>query len=239
MWQSLREYLPAVFRRWWLSVTVIVAGALWLASLFFTVPAIPPWVWVALFVLLLAAAQFLAFHDLRKHRDEGQKPGLSVLAQAPRWHIGGHAYTTEAHDTLLGTPEAFVGDPDVRLTFVTDLEMEAHGGATGGVLYGLTWMIRHLPDAATFEAPDVPMPIALPAGQRIPLKARLSIQLDKVRLSHLGKVWEALQDDPALVGRYHVEGNPTALETTLRLPRSVVVGAIAPWRKMVGLPPEA
>lgn len=132
MWASLSEYIPAVFRRWWLAVTGTLAGSLWLVSLFVTVPTIPQWVWIALFVVLLGAAQFYAFHDLRKQRDAGYGAGFSLLSQAAWWRIGGYAYTNDKHDTLLATPEAFVGNPEVKLTFVTDIEMEAHGGSKVG-----------------------------------------------------------------------------------------------------------
>jgi hypothetical protein len=215
-----------------------VAGALWLVSLFVTVPAIPQWIWIALFVVLLGAAQFYAFHDLRKQRDAGHDPGFSLLSQAAWWRIGGYAYTNDKYDTLLGTPEAFVGNPEVKLTFVTDIEMEAHGGTKGGVLFDLAWTMHNLPAAATFEAPLVVMPIALPPEQGAPHRSHLSIQLDKVRLSDLRRVWEELAGDPLLIAQYHVKGKPSALETRLTLSRTRIVGEIPAWRRTVGLPPE-
>jgi hypothetical protein len=107
------------------------------------------------------------------------------------------------------------------------------------VLFGLTWTIRNLPDAATFEAPVVTMPISLPAGQGAPLRSHLSVELDKIRLSDLRRVWDELGGDPVLIAEYRVKGRSTSVETRLTLPRTYIVAAIAPWRKMVGLPPEA
>jgi hypothetical protein len=238
VWKSLREYAVVVAKQWWFYVG-LVSGILALVGQVTSLPPIPRGVGIAGFVLFLSLAQFAAFHQLRLQRDEGDQPGFSLLAQAPRWLLSGYAYTTEAHDTLLGTPQAFVGDPEIRLTFVTDIEMEAHGGAKGGVLFGLTWTIRNLPDAATFEAPVVTMPISLPAGQGAPLRFHLSVELDKIRLSDLRRVWDELGGDPVLIAEYRVKGRSTSVETRLTLPRTYIVAAIAPWRKMVGLPPEA
>jgi hypothetical protein len=238
VWTSFREYVAVVVKQWWFYVGV-ASGILALIGLFRPVPPFPWWLSVSAFVLFLSAAQFAAFHQLRFQRDEGDQAGLTLLAQAPGWHLGGVAYTYDQHGTtLLATPEAFASNPEVRLDFVTDIEMEAHGGAKGGVLFGLTWTIHNLPGAATFEAPVVVMPITLAAGEGDPLRPRLSIQLDKVRLADLRRVWEELPGDPVLTAGYHVKGRSAAVETRLTLPRSRLLAAIAPWRKMVGLPPE-
>ena len=116
--------------------------------------------------------------------------------------------------------------------------MEAHGGAKGGALFDIAWAIHNLPDAATFDAPVVIGPITLAAGERKPLRPSLHIQLDKVRLADLRRVWEELPGDPVLTTEFHVKGRSAAVETRLTLPRSRLLAAVAPWRKMVGLPPE-
>src|SRR5438270_13472601 len=103
MWESLRQYVPAVFRRWWLSVTGIVAGLVWLVSLFVSIPAIPNWLWLTLFVVLLAAAQFFAFHQVRAERDGLETPGLTLLAQANWRQMRGYAYGSDAN-ALLAAP---------------------------------------------------------------------------------------------------------------------------------------
>ncbi len=238
LWKSLREYASVVAKQWWFYVG-LASGVLALVGQVAPVPPIPHGITIAGFVIFLSLAQFAAFHQLRLQRDEGEQPGLSLLGQAPSWKMGGSAWTNDKYDTRLGTPDAFAGDPEVQLVWVTDLEMEAHGGAKGGVLFGLRWTMDHLPTAATFEAPEVTMPIALPAGQGIPLKTVLRVTIDKVRLSDVRKVWEDSPTDPVLVAGYRVKGNAAALETRLPLPRAVIIGALAPWRKMVGLTPEA
>lgn len=98
--------------------------------------------------------------------------------------------------------------------------------------------MHNLPATATFEAPVVVMPIALPPDQGAPLRSHMSIQLDKVRLSDLRRVWDELAGDPLLIAQYHVKGKPITLETRLPLPRARIVAAIPAWRTTVGLPPE-
>ncbi len=238
VWTSFREYVAVVVRQWWFYVG-LASGVLAVVGLFTATPTIPRWITVTVFVLFVSVAQFAAFHQLRFQRDEGARPGFSLLTQAPWWHLGGVAYTYDQHGTtLLATPEAFSGNPEIRLDLVTDIEMEAHGGAKGGVIYGLEWTMRNLPDTVTFEAPVVAMPISLPAGDGVSLRSRLSMQLDKVRLSDLRKTWEDLPGDPVLAAGYHVQGRPTPAETTLTLPRVRILSFIAPWRKMVCLPAE-
>jgi len=234
--KSLGEYASVVAKQWWFYVG-LVSGILALVGQVMPIPPIPRGITIAGFVIFLSLAQFAAFHQLRLQRDEGEQPGLTLLAQAPSWTVGGYAWN-DKHDTRLGTPEAFVGDPEVQLVWVTDLEMEAHGGAKGGVLFGLGWSMDYLPAAAGFVAPEVTMPIALPAGQGIPLKTVLRLTLDNVRLSQVRKAWEDLSTDPVLIAGYRVKGKDAALESRLPLPRGVIVGALTPWREMVGLPRE-
>jgi hypothetical protein len=237
VWTSFREYIAAVVKQWWFYVGV-VSGILALVGQVTSVPQIPRGITIAGFVVFLSAAQFAAFHRLRFERDEGEQAGLTLLAQARWWSLGGVAYTYDQYGTtLLATPAAFANNPEVKLDFVTDIEMEAHGGGKGGAIFDIAWTIRNLPDAATFEAPIVVGPITLVAGEIKPLRPRLSIQLDKVRLADLRRVWEELPGDPVLTAQYHVK-NMAAAEARLTLPRSRLLDAIAPWRKMVGLPPE-
>src|SRR5437868_11322351 len=79
MWLSFAEYVPAVLRHWWFSATGLASGILFLISLFATIPAIPRWFWVVLFIVFVSAAQFQAFHQLREQRDKWGRPGLSLL----------------------------------------------------------------------------------------------------------------------------------------------------------------
>lgn len=238
VWKSLREYAVVVAKQWWFYIS-LVSGILALIGQVASVPPIPRGITIAGFMIFLSFAQFAAFHQLRRRRDEGQEAGFSLLAQAQWWHIAGYAYVNDPRGiTLLGTPEAFAGNPEVRLNFVTDIEMDAHGGAKGGVLFKLTWTIQNLPDCGTFEPPVVVMPITLAAGEGDPLRSRLSIQLDKVRLADLRRAWEELPGDPVLAAEYHVKGKTAAVQTRLTLPRSGIIEAIPAWRKIVGLPPE-
>ncbi len=72
---SLAEHAGRVWRRGWAVIVSGIGGVLGLISL--TVPSpkagqtlIPAWLWVTLFVGGIVVAQFLAFHDVRKERDD-------------------------------------------------------------------------------------------------------------------------------------------------------------------------
>lgn len=65
MWQSVKEYAPAVLKKWQ-GLVISLAG---IAGIIITVLqelVIPSWVWVVIIIAGLIIAQFLAFHELRR-----------------------------------------------------------------------------------------------------------------------------------------------------------------------------
>lgn len=83
MWRSLRAYLPAVIRHWWVLVAGILAAAVGLVADIRSNFALPVSVWAIAFVAALVVAQFLAFHDLRR-RYEGVHGDASPRIEADR-----------------------------------------------------------------------------------------------------------------------------------------------------------
>ena len=69
MWRSLGEYFLAVLR-WWVVALGAVAGAVWFRQDLVPTPELPTWKWVLMGCFGLMVAQFLAFHRLRRQRDE-------------------------------------------------------------------------------------------------------------------------------------------------------------------------
>jgi hypothetical protein len=75
MRQSLKEYTREVGKRWWAMLmggVVAIVGVIDYFCEDFIIP-IPTWGWFAMAVFFLFIAQFLAFHQVRKQRDELKK----------------------------------------------------------------------------------------------------------------------------------------------------------------------
>jgi hypothetical protein len=65
MWQSVKEYVRAVCQWWWVVVMGIFFAGIEVLLIFWQGFVIPIWVGIALAILGLFIAQFLAFHELR------------------------------------------------------------------------------------------------------------------------------------------------------------------------------
>lgn len=80
MWESFREYLPAVGRRWWAVVgffdtLAIVSGAFGITLL------IVWWGWLIVGTVGFMVAQFLVYDKVRKERDEGRHEVAAAISE--------------------------------------------------------------------------------------------------------------------------------------------------------------
>jgi hypothetical protein len=79
MRQSLKKYIEAVVRRWWVIIGFlvgllgIITGALGKTIL------LPYWAWVSIGIVTLIVAQFLAYHEVNKQLDEARKGVASAI----------------------------------------------------------------------------------------------------------------------------------------------------------------
>jgi len=72
MWQSVKEYLPAVWKRW-RALVISLVGIIGIIINIWQELAVPIWVWVAIIIVGLFIAQFLAFHKLREQQAKPPK----------------------------------------------------------------------------------------------------------------------------------------------------------------------
>ncbi len=70
MFQSFKESLGLVLKRWWTLVVSVVGGGLGIANLVVDELVVPVWGWVLIAAIGLSVAQFLAFHKIRISRDK-------------------------------------------------------------------------------------------------------------------------------------------------------------------------
>jgi hypothetical protein len=69
MWQSLREYISAVVRKWWAIIGFLI-GALGLISLVSGITILLPyWAWLIIGLVALMVAQFFVYYEVGKQRD--------------------------------------------------------------------------------------------------------------------------------------------------------------------------
>ena len=81
MWQSFKEYIPTVVRSWWAIIGFLV-GALGIASgVSGNTILLPYWAWLIIGTIALIVAQFLAYHKVRKQRDEARGEVTSVISE--------------------------------------------------------------------------------------------------------------------------------------------------------------
>lgn len=80
MWQSIREYISAVVRKWWAIIGFLI-GALGLISLVSSITILLPyWAWLIIGLIALMVAQFLVYREVRKQRD----PVESAISELDR-----------------------------------------------------------------------------------------------------------------------------------------------------------
>jgi hypothetical protein len=84
MRQSLKQYLLAVFRWWWVILVFVIGDV---GGIVLTVQqnwTVPLWVWAAIGIAGLFTAQFLAFHHIKIERDELQLKLDRINSAMPR-----------------------------------------------------------------------------------------------------------------------------------------------------------
>jgi hypothetical protein len=72
MWQSVKEYVPAVLKKWQ-GLVISLAGIIGIILNIWKLPDVPTWVWIVIIVIGLIIAQFLAYHELRKKQAKPPK----------------------------------------------------------------------------------------------------------------------------------------------------------------------
>ena len=83
MWRSFREYIPAVVRRWWAVIVFGAGDALGItSSVLGKTILLPYWAWFIIGAIALIVAQFLAYHEVRKQRDDARND-VARLKQIP------------------------------------------------------------------------------------------------------------------------------------------------------------
>lgn len=81
MWQSLREYISAVVRKWWAIIGFLI-GALGLISMVSGITILLPyWAWFIVGIIAFIVAQFLVYHEVRKQRDDARNEVASAISE--------------------------------------------------------------------------------------------------------------------------------------------------------------
>ena len=70
MWRSIKEYVTAVLRWWWVVAITVIGSTIGLMLNIFGDIKIPISVWITLGLVGIFIAQFLAFHTVRESRDQ-------------------------------------------------------------------------------------------------------------------------------------------------------------------------
>jgi hypothetical protein len=241
VWQSLREFIPAVLKHWWFIVPGVVLGAWSLVGLFAPTAQLPPWVWLAVFDVGLLLAVFRAYHEVRVQRDDARKRADSVelpsfkLFPKVAWSVSGSAYNDEDPGVLYDLEfilETTYRDPDIRLNVSGDFEAMATGGTHGGYLFGFEWSIRDLPRGLRVELPDIPdRGIGLDASQSVPFKPVVSLIADRMTYSAIRLVFDPSGPDIILSVSYGTKGRERPAKAELILSRASVLSAIDKWEK--------
>lgn len=72
MWQSVKEYVPAVLKKWQ-GLVISLAGIIGIIINIWQGLVVPSWVWVVIIIVGLIITQFLAFHELRRKQAKPPK----------------------------------------------------------------------------------------------------------------------------------------------------------------------
>jgi len=81
MWQSFKEYIRAVGQRWWAIIGFLVGVLGIISGVLDITIGLPYWAWVIIGIIALIMAQFLAYHKVRKQRDEARGEVTSVISE--------------------------------------------------------------------------------------------------------------------------------------------------------------
>ena len=113
LWESFKEYIPATARWWWVVVTgfILTATGAILDSQTAEDMFIPIWGWVAISLVGLFIAQFIAFCTVRKQREALQQQ-IDGLLETPMIDFGG--FTVKP---LLHRDNPSLANIDVALQF--------------------------------------------------------------------------------------------------------------------------
>jgi hypothetical protein len=93
MWQSFKEYVLATGRWGWVILVDILLAA---AGAYLDISGkwgLPTWVWATMLVVAVLIAPFIAFHKVRKERDEARNEVASVISEleSDTVRLGGHS----------------------------------------------------------------------------------------------------------------------------------------------------
>ena len=82
MWQSLKEYIPGVVRRWWGMIGFLVGDTLGIISgVSGNTILLPYWAWLIIGTIALIVAQFLAYHKVREQCDDAENEVASAISE--------------------------------------------------------------------------------------------------------------------------------------------------------------
>jgi len=81
MRQSLKEYIPAVVRSLWAIIGLIIGAIGIISGVSGNTILLPYWAWVIIGVIALIFAQFLAYHKVRKKRDDAGNKVASAISE--------------------------------------------------------------------------------------------------------------------------------------------------------------
>ena len=119
MRQSLKEYIPAVVRSWWAIIGLLVEALGIGSGVSGNTILLPYWAWLIIGIIGLIVAQVLAYHKLRKQRDEGRNKVASAISELESeivslggqyiniarlfWYLGEHFLRGIPSDSIFST----------------------------------------------------------------------------------------------------------------------------------------
>ena len=87
MRESIKEYLPALLRWWYLLLAFIIGDVLGIVTIISPIKHVSGWVWITIGIVALLIAQFMAFHTVRVERDKFKS---QLVAKPSLWIRGMH-----------------------------------------------------------------------------------------------------------------------------------------------------
>jgi hypothetical protein len=237
---SLREYFGKVFGRWIAYLPGFIGGVEWALAHVIQIPQFPPWFWLSLFGAGLVIAQYLAFEDVRKQRDNAinrlaaRELASFVLLGRPIWSVVAFPYNSETGGVYqFPEREHYRGNPEVRIFISGDFQAMAHGGTNGGYLYEITWSERNPPTPLSVLFPDIPdRGVAVQPRQTISFKPTVRVASDRIRFSEVLNTLREGGPDPILVASYRRKADDATRQSELVLPRADMLQAVLNWAKL-------